>query len=169
MNWLFMAGVLIIGDSISANPLGWANLMRNDDPSIQVMAIAGRTIRDFSLPQDLVANGQIATVVYWLGINDAFNKHPIQYVERSMVTQLHFLMSRGFRTIVLIPPFSPVLEPYSSQVRDMFHKYCDARLNFPKLECYEVEPWVEESTLDSIHPTEDLHRDIARWMVEEIL
>ena len=151
------AGIVVIGDSTSAGMKSWANLMRDDGINLQLIAMSGRTIRDFSVPRDIKASFNFDTAVYFLGINDAFSKYPVFYVERFMVEQLHLLMVRGFKTIVLIPPNIPHLDPYMNDVRTMMIKYCDQRKHFPKLRCHEIKSWDPELTPDGIHPSDELH------------
>ena len=69
----------------------------------------------------------------------------------------------------MIPPHSSAIGDASHAVRNVFHEYCEKRISWPKLECHEVEPWDEARTLDTIHPTDDLHYDIAQWFRDEIL
>ena len=159
-------GTLVIGDSISAQLDSWPSFVREQTgKNVMVMAQNGRTARDFTLPADLRADGNIDTAVYFLGTNDALQKtKPALYQER-VLTQLRFLKDRGFRVIVvLIPEFVN----RETDVRKINNVLIKQATNL-KLETVSLAPiWDTSLTSDTIHPTPALSREIA-YAVMEIL
>jgi hypothetical protein len=153
-------GIVVVGDSISAAPNSWANILSDEGLNVQNISMNGRQIRDFSLPRDMVADTDFGTVVYFLGINDAFVANPPVLVRRFFKSQVQYLRQRGFRVIVLIPPAVVFFEPHSTRVRSAIQRVCD---KLP-IECSEVTVWDPNDTVDGIHPTPALQYDIAYFV-----
>ena len=154
------AGVLVIGDSISAQVHSWPTHLRDmTGDNVMVMAQNGRTIRDFTLPNDLVAMPNVDTVVYFLGANDVIKRTPIRTVAERALTQLRFLKDRNFRVIVvLVPDFGDV-----SQV----NRILGNKARGLKMEIITLD-WDSSLTYDGIHPLRSLSRQIASQIFNAI-
>ena len=156
------AGVLVIGDSMSAQATSWPTYYRQiTGENVKVMAQNGRTIRDFTLPNDLHADGNIDTAIYLLGGNDMFLKTgPFMLAER-VLTQLRFLKDRGFRVIVIkVPEFSG----REKEIRKI-NGIIVRKARGLRLEVIDLMPvWDTSLTSDTVHPLPALSRRIADYL-----
>lgn len=153
------AGLLVIGDSISAQPDSWPEYII--DRHVMVMAQNKRTVKGFTLPADLKADGNIDTVVYYLGTNDmpGIASQSLSIFYDVMYGHLKFLKARGFRVVVVLPA-RYLLNEYESDVLRFLLLWGAASLG---MEIADVEPiWDEGKTLDFVHPKAPLSREIAQ-------
>ena len=160
------SGILVIGDSISAQPDSWPAVIRESTGKhIMVMAQNGRTARDFTLPADLRSDSNMDTAIYLLGANDALQRtRPALFAER-VLTQLRFLKDRGFRVlVVLVPEFA---DRESDVIK--INKILIRKANGLKLEIVDLMPvWDNRLTYDTIHPVPALSRQIATVIKETL-
>ena len=160
------AGVLVIGDSMSAQATSWPTYLReNTRQNVQVMAQNGRTIRDFTLPNDLHADNNITTAVYLLGGNDAFQATPDHVLAERVLTQLRFLKDRGFKVVVVkVPEFTMSVR----QVRRV-NNIILRKARGLKLKVVDLAPvWDTDLTSDTVHPLPALSRAIAEHIAWSI-
>jgi hypothetical protein len=150
--------VIVIGDSIAAQPDSWPRLLQGLD-NLQVMAQSGRTIRDFTIPADLEV-GDFDTVIYMLGSVDAYSQYPVRHSQRKLAVHLRFLVDRGFRVIVLLPPISSTLQPYIGHTRRMIV----STARDIGVEVRNIPVWDESLTTDGVHPTATLSAMVADWV-----
>jgi len=158
-----MAGVLVIGDSMSAQVNSWPAYYREyTGDNVMVMAQNGRTIRDFTLPNDLHADGNIDTAIYLLGGNDMFmNTGPFMLAER-VLTHLRFLKDRGFRVIVVKVPEFYGREAEIRKINGIITR----KARGLKLEVIDLMPiWDTHLTSDTVHPKPELSRMIAQCVI----
>jgi hypothetical protein len=152
-------GVIVIGDSMSAQPTSWPTWLReNTGRNVMVMAQNGRTIRDFTIPSDLQKDWNMDTVIFLLGGNDIFNKTPDGLLKQRIVTHLRFLKDRGFRVIVvLLPPwYGKEKEVHEVNMRLAFIAWS------MDIEVISIDAvWDTGGTYDTVHPLEPLSRSIA--------
>ena len=157
------AGVLVIGDSMSAQSTSWPTYYREyTGDNVMVMAQNGRTIRDFTLPNDLKADGNIDKVYYLLGGNDAFQSTPTNLLANRVLSQLRFLKDRGFDvTVILVPEFANK-ERQVRRVNNVLKKKA-AGLRIKTIDLMAV--WDTSLTSDTVHPLPALSRIIADYIV----
>ena len=159
--------VIIIGDSISEHIYCWPNELRTEHPlmNIQLMTQSGRTIRDFEMPRDLRNVSTKDVVIYFLGTNDAHGGYPMRFVNEAFVSHMVFLQAREFRIIVLLPPLASALMPQIKNVRTVVQMQT-ARLGISNYNLDELGIWQESMTMDGIHPTPELSREVARFVYD---
>jgi len=158
-------GVIVMGDSISAVSNSWSNVIANQGVNVQNIAMAGRKLRDFSIPRDLHADGQFDTVVYFLGINDAQAYLDPADVAEVFEAHMVFLIARGFDILVLYPnrvPIIPELDLSIRKVKQAMNKVCVKH----DIDCRTIPVWRSYLTHDTVHPKPELHRDIAFWVID---
>ena len=151
-----MAGVLVIGDSMSAQVNSWPAYYREyTGDNVMVMAQNGRTIRDFTMPNGLVAMPNVDKVIYFLGTNDRLAGIPQSTIASRSLTQLRFLKDRGFTvTVVLMPGDSVVNRVLRAKAKGL------------RMGLIDLSPiWDNSLTYDGIHPKPELSRMIAQCVI----
>jgi lysophospholipase L1-like esterase len=155
-------GIIVMGDSLSAQQTSWPEVLRyNTGRHVQVMAQNGRTIRDFTIPNDLHADRNINVVMYLLGGNDAFQSTPGSIIKERVRTHLRFLRDRGFRVIVIkVPPF-----PFSVDEVKRINSLIVPIARSLKLEIIDPSPiWNTVPTYDTVHPTPEGSEILAEYI-----
>ena len=157
------AGTLVIGDSISAQVTSWPTYYREmTGKHVMVIAQNGRTIRDFTLPNDLRAEDSLDEVFYFLGANDAFQSTRLPLLKERVMTHLRFLKDRGFKvTVILVPEFAG-REVSAKKVNTILIRKAKA-LNMRVVDLMPV--WDTVLTSDTVHPLPKLSRIIARYLI----
>ena len=157
------AGTLVIGDSISAQVTSWPSYYRElTGKHVMVIAQNGRTIRDFTLPNDLRAEDNLDNVFYFLGANDAFQSTRLPLLKERVITHLRFLKDRGFKvTVILVPEFAG-REVSVRKVNAILVKKAKA-LNMPVVDLMPV--WDTSLTSDTVHPLPELSKIIASYLL----
>ena len=154
-----MSGVLVIGDSISAQVDSWPAYYREyTGDNVMVMAQNGRTIRDFTLPNDLAAMPNVDKVIYFLGTNDRLAGIPQPTIAARSLTHLRFLKDRGFSVTVVLMPGDSVV-----------NKVLRAKAKGLRMEIIDLSPiWDNRLTSDTIHPLPELSRTIADYIITSL-
>jgi len=159
--------IAVIGDSMTANPYSWANLIIDRGQRMYIMAQAGRSIRDYQMPRDFYAYpGYYSTVVYFLGSSDAYDRtHPFR-IKRNFTEHMTFLQERGFTVIVIMHAIYNDMPVQSRQVRDVIRKVTTS-LGIPVIDLMVV--WDEGFTTDGAHPNIYGHQVLADYIYDEMV
>jgi lysophospholipase L1-like esterase len=125
------------------------------------MAQNGRTIRDFTLPNDLHADNNVNVAIYLLGGNDAFGATSDKILAERVRTHLRFLRDRKFRVIFIkVPRF-----PFSAEEVDRVNSVIVPVARSLKLEIIDLAPiWDTVPTYDTVHPTPEGSEIIAEYI-----
>ena len=157
--------VIVFGDSISAGPTSWPHYLKVDHGyHVAVEAMAGRSASNWEPPRDLlpISHGK---VVYWLGTNDSRSPLAILY-SMAVKQHLHFLLTRGFEVVLVLPPVgdNPALD--TTYVRQEALAQCRANQWFAQpIICADPEDiGYSSGTFDGVHPTDDMSRQLAAWI-----
>ena len=158
--------IAVIGDSMTANPYSWANIIDDNGQRMYIMAQAGRSIRDYQMPRDFYAYpGYYNTVLYFLGSSDAYDRtHPFR-IKRNFTEHMTFLEERGFRVIVIMPAIYEDQPISSRQVRDVIRKVTN-ELGIPVIDLLVV--WDISFTTDGAHPSIYGHQVLAEYIYQEM-
>ena len=158
--------LIVFGDSLSTTDQGWPAQLREIAPrwDVQVMAQNGRTIRDFSIPRDLWTDGdKNETVIYFLGANDILQRNAVVHAKHSLQSHIAFLLERNFKVLLIVPPSFHLDEEKYGEINRAHRELVEScRGTNPSLWVYDIDNvWDASMTADGIHPTVELHREVA--------
>lgn len=159
--------IAVIGDSMTANPSSWANLIDDRGQKMYIMAQPGRSIRDYQMPRDFYAyEGYYTDVVYFIGSSDIYDRTHFLRIERNINEHLSFLLERGFNVIVILPTIYEGRPVESRIVRSVMRRVCQKH-GIPFIDLIEV--WDSSWTSDGAHPNEYGHRVLADFIYQRMM
>ena len=152
--------MIVIGDSIAADNYSWANQIRDTGVRLRLLAQAGRTIKNYTVPSDIKPDFNYRDVYYSLGTNDVYFGNNMIEVKAALKRHLDDLSE--FNVTVLVPAAIEALPEASKQMRKMLKYQCKIR-NLPCIDLQRI--WPKVITWDSIHPTAEGHTMLMEYIL----
>ena len=153
--WLF-------GDSLSSDSGAWSSKV---DFHINNAAQAGSLLTQSDIPRQLSCHKR--EVIYWLGTNDAGYGVPQGLYQQELRDHMQFLEGRGCKVWMVLPvvvTLSPEHEQRTKDARQWSKAVAKDYSNITVLSA----PYLTADTSDGLHPTDNRHGIIARWITKKL-
>ena len=153
--WLF-------GDSLSSDAGAWSSKV---DFHINNAAQAGSLLTQSDIPRQLSCAKR--EVIYWLGTNDAGDGVSEGLYKLALRDHMQFLSGRDCSVWLVLPvvvTLSPELEQRTKDARQWSKAVAKEYDNVTVLSA----PYLTADTIDGLHPTDNRHAIIARWITKKL-
>ena len=153
--WLF-------GDSLSSDAGAWSSKV---DFHINNSAQAGSMITQSDIPRQVSCYKR--EVIYWLGTNDAGDGVSEGLYKLALRDHMQFLSGRDCDVWLVLPvlvTLSPELEQRTKDARQWSKAVAKEYDNVTVLSA----PYLTADTIDRLHPTDNRHGIIARWITKKL-
>ncbi|EEB78081.1 hypothetical protein GPB2148_2713 [marine gamma proteobacterium HTCC2148] len=153
--WLF-------GDSLSSDAGAWSSKVGFH---INNVAQAGSMITQSDIPRQVSCAKR--EVIYWLGTNDAGDGVSEGLYKLALRDHMQFLSGRDCDVWLVLPvlvTLSPELEQRTRDARQWSKAVAKEYDNVTVLSA----PYLTADTIDGLHPTDNRHGIIARWITKKL-
>ncbi|MCX2972085.1 SGNH/GDSL hydrolase family protein [Halieaceae bacterium IMCC8485] len=153
--WLF-------GDSLSSDAGAWSSKVGFH---INNVAQAGSMITQSDIPRQVSCAKR--EVIYWLGTNEAGDGVSEGLYKLALRDHMQFLSGRDCDVWLVLPvlvTLSPELEQRTKDARQWSKAVAKEYDNVTVLSA----PYLTADTIDGLHPTDNRHGIIARWITKKL-